>query len=92
VGTKVEKVAHEDMEIIMDFIKKQFQGRIYRKSRNIDEFIEDIDYYFLHGQTKRYIQAWEKRLYKTLKLLDPEGGWIEWKAKDRISELKEEGG
>jgi hypothetical protein len=75
----------------MDFIKKQFQRRIYRKSRDIDEFIEDVGYYFLHGQTKRYRQAWGKRLYETLKLLDPEGSCIEWKVKDRISELEEEG-
>jgi hypothetical protein len=40
------KIANEDMEIMKDFIKKYFQGRIYRNPRDIDEFIEDISYYF----------------------------------------------
>jgi hypothetical protein len=46
---------------------------------------------FLDNQTKKYRQAWEKRLYKTLKLLDPEGSWVEWKTKDRISDLEDAG-
>jgi hypothetical protein len=40
---------------------------------------------------RRGIDKHEKRLYKTLKLLDLERSWIEWKAKDRISELQEAG-
>jgi hypothetical protein len=91
VVTKVEKITNEDMEIMMDFIKKHFQERIYRKPKNIDEFIEDICYYFLHDQTKKYTQAWEKRIYKTLKLDDPEGSWVEWKTNDRINDLEEAG-
>jgi hypothetical protein len=59
------------MKITKDFIKKHFQGRIYRKPRDMDEFIEYLSYYSLHGQPKKYTQAWERRLYKTLKLIDP---------------------
>jgi hypothetical protein len=29
---KIEKVANEDMEIMMDFIKKHFQGSIFREA------------------------------------------------------------
>jgi hypothetical protein len=79
------------MEIMNDFIKKHFQGRFYRKRRNRDEFIEDISYYFLNGQTKKYIQAWETRLYKTLKLLDPDSYRNERRTKDMIREVEEAG-
>jgi hypothetical protein len=53
--SRVEKVAKEDMEIMMGFLKKHIQGRIFRKLRNVNEFIEDIGYYFLQGQTKNIL-------------------------------------
>jgi hypothetical protein len=40
---------------------------------------------------KNYTQAWDRRLYKTQKSLDLEGRSIEWKTKDRISDLEEAG-
>jgi hypothetical protein len=46
ITTRIEKTATEDMEIMCDFIKKHFQGRFYRKSRNVEEFIEDVSEYF----------------------------------------------
>jgi hypothetical protein len=54
--TRIKKLANEDMEIIYVFIKKHFQGRFYRKPRDIDEFIEDVAEYMLNGQTKKYTQ------------------------------------
>jgi hypothetical protein len=63
------------MEIMCDFIKKHFQGRFYRKPRDVNEFIEDIAESMLNGQTKKYTQEWEDRLYKTLILIDPSGSW-----------------
>jgi hypothetical protein len=50
------------MEIMIDFIKKHFHGRIYRKPRDIDEFVEDIGYYFLMVNRKS-IHEYEKRDY-----------------------------
>jgi hypothetical protein len=79
------------MDIMYDFIKKHFQGRFYRNPRNIEEFVEDIGYYFLNEQTRKYTQAWETRLYKTLKLLDPEQYLQEWKTNNRIASLEEAG-
>jgi CBS-domain-containing membrane protein len=74
-----------------DFIKKHFQGRFYRKARNVEEFIEDVSEYFLNGQAKKYAQTWEKRLCNTLKLIDPNGNRVEWTTEDRIEALEEAG-
>jgi hypothetical protein len=79
------------MEIMYDFIKKHFQGRFYRKSRDVNEFIEDIAEYMLNGQTKKCIQEWEDRLYKTLMLIDPSGSWGRWKTIERIIDLEDMG-
>jgi hypothetical protein len=37
---------------MMEFLKKHIQGRIFRKPRNVDEFIEDIGYYFRKAKRK----------------------------------------
>jgi hypothetical protein len=52
VINRVEKIANEDMEIMMDFLKKHVQGRIDRKPRDVDELIEDIGYYFYKDRRK----------------------------------------
>jgi plasmid maintenance system killer protein len=72
-------------------LKKQFQGRIYRKPRDIEEFMDDILIYFKRGQTRRYDQDWEDRLYRTLRKLDPDQEWMKWTAKKRIRTLKKQG-
>jgi hypothetical protein len=89
--TVVEKFANEEMKIMYDFLKKHFQGRIDRKPRDIDEFCEDVLYYFTKRQTRRYDQDWEERLCNTLEELDPERDWEEKTTKKRIKELKKVG-
>jgi hypothetical protein len=58
----------------------------------MDEFIEDISIYFLMGLTRKYNQAWGTRFYKTLKLLDLDGGWRIVKTRERIEAVAEAGG
>jgi hypothetical protein len=58
ITTVIEKLADERMEIMYNFLKDHFQGRIYRKSRDIEEFMEDIMEYFKRNQTRRYNHEW----------------------------------
>jgi acetyl-CoA carboxylase beta subunit len=79
------------MEIMHDFSKKHFQGRFYRKPRDIEEFNEDVMEYMLNVQTKKYTQECENRLFKTLMMIGPDNDWERWSTKERISVLDEAG-
>jgi hypothetical protein len=62
-----------------------------QKTKEHRLFIEDISLYFLNGQTRKYTEAWETRLYKTLKLLNPDGYWSEMKIKGGICDVEKAG-
>jgi hypothetical protein len=53
ITTKIEKIANEEMDLMYECLKKQFQGRIYRKPRDIEEFMDDMLIYFKRNQTRR---------------------------------------
>jgi hypothetical protein len=91
ITTKIEKLANEEMVIMYEFMKEHFQGRIYRKPRDLEEFMGNIMIYFEKGQTRRYNQNLEDRLYKTLVRLDPDQEWMRWTTKKRIKELQRQG-
>jgi hypothetical protein len=87
ITTKIEKLANEEMVIMYNFMDEHFQGRLYRKPRDIEEFAEDLMIYFEKGQTRRYDQNWEDRLYKTLARLDSDREWMRRTTKNRIKKL-----
>jgi hypothetical protein len=91
IRTVVEKIVNEEMEIMYNFLKENMQGRIYRKPKDIEEFYEDIMYYFKNQQTRRYDQKWEKRLSDTIYEVAPDEDSGEWTTKQRIKMLKKEG-
>jgi hypothetical protein len=53
--------------------------------------MEDILIYFKNGQTRRYNQKREDKLYKILERLDPEQDWMKWTTTKRIKYLKKQG-
>jgi hypothetical protein len=91
ITSVIEKLANEGMRIMYDFLKKHFLGRIYRKPMNLEEFFEDMLYYFKEQQTRRYVQDWEERLYNTVKEIDPDIEYKEFTTKKRIKQLGEMG-
>jgi hypothetical protein len=91
VSAKVEKIANEGMNFMYNFLKENIQGRIYRKPKDIEEFFEDICHYFRKGQTRRYDQDWEDRLYEVMIDVDPYTDIVEWTTKQRIRMFKKEG-
>jgi hypothetical protein len=71
VVTKGEKIAHDNMEIMMNFIRKHFQGRIYRKPMDIDEFIEDIYYYFFTWSNEKVYTGMGKEILQDTEIIRP---------------------
>jgi hypothetical protein len=70
--TKEEKIAIAGMELMFKFLKKNFNGRISRKSRDVEESQEDIFNYLLEGKAKTYSLKFEEALVQVLEEVDQE--------------------
>jgi hypothetical protein len=73
--TRFEKLYNEVMGFICKFIKNNASRRILRKSQVTNEFLDDIRYYLVKGQVKKYNEGFEKSLFKLLQIIEPEEGW-----------------
>jgi hypothetical protein len=58
--TREVKIANDGMELMFKFLKKIFNGRIWKKSRDAEEFQENRFNYLLERKAKAYSLKFEE--------------------------------